>query len=110
MMRMKGPERVAIVPAVPSPGEAAPTLRDWAERNKMEDEATFGEFSTSLDSMGEDGSEGDLNTPPPSLRNKQDPFSGQTTTRETPAAVGSPLPEDDVVVHMMEEKLNSFKN
>ena len=25
-MRMNGPERVAIVPAVPSPGEAAPTL------------------------------------------------------------------------------------
>ena len=29
--------------------------------------------------------------------------------RETPAAVGSPPPEDDVVVHVTEEELNSFK-
>ena len=76
----------------------------------MEDEATFGKFSTSPDSTGEGGSKGDLNTLLPSPQNEQDPFSGQTTTRETPATIGSPPPEDDIVVHMMEEELNSFEN
>ena len=76
----------------------------------MEDEATFGEFSTSPDSTDEDGSEGDLNALPPSPQNKQDPFSRQTTTSETQATVSSPPPEDNVVVHMTEEELNSFEN
>ena len=42
--------------------------------NETEDEATFGKFSTSLDSMGEGRSEGDLNALLPSLQNEQDPF------------------------------------
>ena len=76
----------------------------------MEDKATFGEFSTSQDSTDEGGSEGNLNALLPSPQNEQDPFRGQTTTRETPATIGGPLPEDDVVVHMTEEELNSFEN
>ena len=83
---------------------------NWAEWNEMEDKATFGEFSTRLDSMGEDGSEGNLNALLPFPQNEQDPFSRQTTTRKTPTTLGSPLPEDDIVVHMMEEELNSFEN
>ena len=85
-------------------------LCDWAKQNEMEDEATFGEFSTSLDSTGEGRSKGDPNALPLSPQNDQDSLSRQTTTMETPAAIHSPLPEDDVVVHVTEEEFKSFEN